>query len=114
MKDIEIFINSFTLISSVIFTVESMPQLIKIYRKKDAKSISYISAFLGLLGLIGYAFFSLYFNYIEIYPFILIQIVLKITLIILKFYYDYYYVDEFKIYEPRLQLPSISEINVMK
>ena len=114
MKDIEFFINSFTLVSSVIFTVESMPQLVKIYRRKDAKSFSYISAFLGLIGLIGYTFFSLYFNYIEIYPFVLIQIVLKITLIILKIYYDYYYTPDFEIYEPRLELPSISEINIVK
>lgn len=112
MKDIELFINSFTIVSSVIFTVESMPQLVKIYRKKDAKSISYISAFLGLIGLIGYALFSLYFNYIEIYPFVLTQIVLKIILIVLKVYYDYYYIPDFQMYEPRL--PSISELNEMK
>lgn len=114
MSSFEIFVNSFTLISSVIFTVESMPQLIKIYKKKDAKSISYISQILGLIGLIGYAFFSLYFNYIEIYPFILIQIFLKLTLISLKYYYDYHYVSEFKVYEPTIQLPSITEITILK
>ena len=109
MTNFEIFINSFTLISSLIFTVESFPQLIKIYKKKDAKSISYISCFLVLIGLIGYAFFSLYFNYIEIYPFILIQIFLKLILISLKYYYDYYYISNFKIYEPKIQLSSVSK-----
>lgn len=109
MSKLTVFIDSFTLISSIIFTIESMPQIIKIYRKKDAKSISYISILLGFIGLVGYALFSLYYNYIEIYPFILIQIFLKLILLSLKIHYDYYSF-QFKEYEPNLQLPSISEI----
>lgn len=86
--NIVILINSFTIISSIIFTLESFPQIIVLYKKKDGQTLSYISLFLILFGLIGYLSFSIYYNYIEIYPFIIVQIILKIFLISLKIYYD--------------------------
>lgn len=99
---LKLIIDSLTILSSIIFTIEGIPQIIKLYKKKESKSISYISIILGLFGLIGYASFSLYYNFIEIYPFIIIQIVLKIILISEKIYYDFYYVKEFSLYESEI------------
>lgn len=111
---IENIINSFTILSSIIFTIQTFPQLIKIYKKKDAKSISYISQLLVLLGQAGYLSFSLYYNYIEIYPFVMIQMFFQFILLSMKYYYDYKYVEIFKLYEPKYPLPRINEDEILR
>lgn len=87
-------IDSLTMISSLIFTIESVPQIIKIYKKKDAKSIAYGSIFLEMMGLFGYLIFSIYYNFIEIYPFVSAQLLIKVLLIGFKIYYDNYITSE--------------------
>lgn len=88
-------------IASITLAIQLLPQNYKIYKSKSAKDISYIAIFITLLGVTGIILYGLHMKLTEIWAPAIIQVLLTILNLIMKIYYDNFYVAENKVvFEP--------------
>lgn len=83
--------------SSIILSVQLLPQNYKIYKKKSAKDISYITIFINLLGVTGIISYGIHMKLIEIWVPPIVQIIFTSHSLLMKIYYDNFYIPEKKI-----------------
>lgn len=84
-------------ISSIVLSVQFVPQNYKIYRNKSAKDISYITLTITLSGISGVIAYGVHMDLKEIWVPPIIQIVLSCQTLLMKIYYDKFYISEIEI-----------------
>ncbi|CAI5512641.1 unnamed protein product [Closterium sp. Naga37s-1] len=75
-------------IGGIIFCVSILPQLVKTYRTKSAKDLSYFWQACYLLGLIGISIYGVAYKLWPVAIPLIIEIVFMVTLTVLKYRYD--------------------------
>ena len=86
--------NSFQfimLISSLVLSIQLVPQNYKIYKSKSAKDISYITICITLSGISGIMTYGIHEELIEIWAPPIVQIILTLHMFFMKVYYDNFY-----------------------
>ncbi len=84
------------LISSLIISIQLIPQNYKIYKNKRAKDISYITIGITLSGISGIMTYGIHEELVEIWVPPIIQIMLTLHMFFMKIYYDSYYKPNLK------------------
>jgi len=79
------------LVSSVLLSMQLIPQVYKIYKNKSAKDISYISIIITLIGLSGIITYGIHMNFIELWVPPIVQVCLTSQTLLMKIYYDNFY-----------------------
>ena len=85
------FFQFIMLISSLVLSIQLVPQNYKIYKSKSAKDISYITIGITLSGISGIMTYGIHEELIEIWVPPIIQIILTLHMFFMKIYYDNYY-----------------------
>lgn len=80
--------KSFAFIGSTILILCFIPQILKIYKNKSAKDVSFSWIILSIIGMIFVAIYSLYFKLWEIFFPLIIQIFLYSIIGFCKKYYQ--------------------------
>jgi len=78
-------------ISSVVLSVQLVPQNYKIYKSKSAKDISYVTIMITLSGISGIISYGVHMDLMEIWVPPIIQIGLSVHTLLMKIYYDNFY-----------------------
>lgn len=82
-----IFIDIIALIGGCLLSVCLIPQIYKVYESKNSDSISLSWQALYFIGLVPHLAYGIYYDLIPIYVPTIIELVLLIVLIIMKFVY---------------------------
>ncbi len=90
------FFQFIMLVSSLILSIQLIPQNYKIYKNKRAKDISYITVCITLSGISGIMAYGIHHRLVEIWLPPIIQIILTIHMFLMKIYYDNYYKPDLK------------------
>ena len=85
--------NILLFIGSMLIALNTLPQIYKIYKRKSAKDLSYISCFIYIFGLITVILYGLHNKVHEIWIPQVIQITNQFIMLILKIYYDSKHID---------------------
>ena len=85
------------LFASIVLSVQLLPQNYKIYKKKSAKDISYITIFITLFGVTGIILYGVHMKLIEVWIPPIGQVIFTSHTLLMKIYYDNFYVLENKI-----------------
>lgn len=76
------------LIAGTLTTIAFVPQLIKVWRSKSAKDISYVMFFLFIAGIILWEIYGWGINSMPVILFNVITFMLGLAILILKFIFD--------------------------
>ena len=79
------------LVSSLVLSIQLIPQNYKIYKSKSAKDISYITIGITLSGISGIMTYGIHEELIEIWAPPIVQIILTFHMFFMKVYFDNYY-----------------------
>jgi len=77
--------------SSVLLSIQRIPQNYKIYKSKSANDISYLSLIITLSGITGIITYGVHMGLVEMWAPPIIQVVLTSQTICMKIFYDNYY-----------------------
>ena len=76
------------LASSMILSVQLIPQNYKIYKSKSAKDISHLTVGITLSGISGIITYGVHMGLVELWAPAIVQIVLSGQTLLMKLYYD--------------------------
>jgi uncharacterized protein with PQ loop repeat len=76
------------LFSCFLLSLQLIPQVYKIYKRKTGKDISNITMMISIIGLIGILIYGLHMNLIELWLPPIVQLVITIITFLMKLYYD--------------------------
>lgn len=74
--------------SSIMYVLAAVPQIIKIIKTKNTKDLSLITMFINLAAAIMYEIYTFYFKLYELFFPALVSICFTITQIVFKYRYD--------------------------
>lgn len=77
--------------SSVLLSIQHIPQNYKIYKNKRAKDISYISLMITLSGISGIITYGVHMDLVEMWAPPILQVALTSQSLLMKIYYDNFY-----------------------
>ena len=93
--------------SSILLSIQRIPQNYKIYKSKSARDISYISILITLIGIFGIIIYGIHMDLIEMWAPPILQVIQTFQTFFMKIHYDNCYVLE----EPENDLYIREEID---